>query len=59
MRAVRPGNLAAEPWRGKDLARIREPVRVDGEPQALEREVGTTGLDFEEAFVEFLHKRGH
>ena len=31
----------------------------DGEPQALEREVGTTGLDFEEAFVEFLHKRGH
>jgi ABC-2 type transport system ATP-binding protein len=31
----------------------------DGEPQALEREVGTTGLDFEEAFVEFLHRRGH
>jgi ABC-2 type transport system ATP-binding protein len=31
----------------------------DGEPQALEREVGTTGLDFEEAFVEFLHGRGH
>ena len=31
----------------------------DGVPQALEREVGTTGLDFEEAFVEFLHRRGH
>jgi ABC-2 type transport system ATP-binding protein len=31
----------------------------DGEPQALEREVGTTGLDFEEAFVEFLRERGH
>jgi len=31
----------------------------DGEPKALEREVGTTGLDFEEAFVEFLHGRGH
>jgi ABC-2 type transport system ATP-binding protein len=31
----------------------------DGPPQALEREVGTTGLDFEEAFVEFLHGRGH
>jgi ABC-2 type transport system ATP-binding protein len=31
----------------------------DGAPQALEREVGTTGLDFEEAFVEFLHRRGH
>jgi ABC-2 type transport system ATP-binding protein len=31
----------------------------DGPPQALEREVGTTGLDFEEAFVEFLHRRGH
>ena len=30
-----------------------------GPPQALEREVGTTGLDFEEAFVEFLHRRGH
>jgi ABC-2 type transport system ATP-binding protein len=31
----------------------------DGVPQTLEREVGTTGLDFEEAFVEFLHRRGH
>ena len=31
----------------------------DGVPQALEREVGTTGLDFEEAFVEFLRRRGH
>ncbi len=31
----------------------------DGPPQALEREVGTTGLDFEQAFVEFLHRRGH
>ena len=32
---------------------------LDGPPQALESEVGTTGLDFEEAFVEFLHRRGH
>jgi ABC-2 type transport system ATP-binding protein len=30
-----------------------------GPPHELEREVGTTGLDFEEAFVEFLHRRGH
>ena len=30
-----------------------------GSPRELEREVGTTGLDFEEAFVEFLHRRGH
>ena len=31
----------------------------DGSPRALEGEVGTTGLDFEQAFVEFLHRRGH
>ena len=31
----------------------------DGPPRELEREVGTTGLDFEQAFVEFLHRRGH
>jgi ABC-2 type transport system ATP-binding protein len=31
----------------------------DGAPSELEQEVGTTGLDFEEAFVEFLHGRGH
>jgi ABC-2 type transport system ATP-binding protein len=31
----------------------------DGAPRELEQEVGTTGLDFEEAFVEFLHGRGH
>jgi ABC-2 type transport system ATP-binding protein len=31
----------------------------DGAPRDLEQEVGTTGLDFEEAFVEFLHGRGH
>jgi len=31
----------------------------DGAPRELEREVGTTGLDFEEAFVEFLRERGH
>jgi hypothetical protein len=30
-----------------------------GPPGELEREVGTTGLDFEQAFVEFLHRRGH
>jgi ABC-2 type transport system ATP-binding protein len=30
-----------------------------GSPRELEQEVGTTGLDFEEAFVEFLHGRGH
>jgi ABC-2 type transport system ATP-binding protein len=32
---------------------------LSGPPGELEREVGTTGLDFEEAFVEFLHRRGH
>jgi ABC-2 type transport system ATP-binding protein len=31
----------------------------DGSPRELEHEVGTTGLDFEQAFVEFLHRRGH
>jgi ABC-2 type transport system ATP-binding protein len=31
----------------------------DGSPRDLQREVGTTGLDFEESFVEFLHRRGH
>ena len=30
-----------------------------GSPQAFEDATGTTGLDFEEAFVEFLHQRGH
>ena len=30
-----------------------------GTPRELEQEVGTTGLDFEQAFVEFLHRRGH
>ena len=33
----------------------RNPARLAG----LEQEVGTTGLDFEEAFVAFLHGRGH
>jgi len=31
----------------------------DGPPRELEHEVGTTGLDLEDAFVEFLHRRGH
>jgi ABC-2 type transport system ATP-binding protein len=31
----------------------------DGSPRELEQEVGTTGLDFEQAFVEFLHRHGH
>jgi ABC-2 type transport system ATP-binding protein len=31
----------------------------DGSPRELEQATGTTGLDFEEAFVEFLHQRGH
>jgi ABC-2 type transport system ATP-binding protein len=30
-----------------------------GEPRTFEKATGTTGLDFEEAFVEFLHQRGH
>src|SRR4051794_1782827 len=30
-----------------------------GAPRELERVVGTTGLDFEAAFVEFLHQQGH
>jgi ABC-2 type transport system ATP-binding protein len=30
-----------------------------GSPRELERVVGTSGLDFESAFVEFLHQRGH
>jgi ABC-2 type transport system ATP-binding protein len=31
----------------------------DGSPRELERVVGATGLDFEGAFVRFLHQRGH
>jgi ABC-2 type transport system ATP-binding protein len=31
----------------------------EGSPRELERVVGTSGLDFESAFVEFLHQRGH
>ena len=31
----------------------------DGSPRELEQATGTTGLDFERAFVEFLHQRGH
>ena len=30
-----------------------------GSPRDLEQADGTTGLDFEQAFVEFLHQRGH
>jgi ABC-2 type transport system ATP-binding protein len=30
-----------------------------GSPRELERLVGTTGIEFEAAFVEFLHQRGH
>jgi ABC-2 type transport system ATP-binding protein len=31
----------------------------DGSPRELEQATGTTGLDFEQAFVEFLRQRGH
>jgi ABC-2 type transport system ATP-binding protein len=31
----------------------------DGSPRELEQATGTTGLDFEQAFVEYLHQRGH
>ena len=31
----------------------------DGSPRDLEQATGTTGLDFEQAFVEYLHQRGH
>jgi ABC-2 type transport system ATP-binding protein len=31
----------------------------DGSPRELEQATGTTGLDFEQAFVQFLHQRGH
>jgi ABC-2 type transport system ATP-binding protein len=31
----------------------------DGSPRELETAVGTSGLDFESAFVQFLHQRGH
>jgi ABC-2 type transport system ATP-binding protein len=31
----------------------------DGSPRDLEQATGTTGLDFEQAFVHFLHQRGH
>ena len=30
-----------------------------GSPRDLEQATGTTGLDFEQAFVQFLHQRGH
>ncbi len=31
----------------------------DGSPRELEQATGTTGLDFERAFVEYLRQRGH
>ena len=31
----------------------------EGSPRELEQATGTTGLDFEQAFVEFLQQRGH
>ena len=31
----------------------------EGPPRELEQATGTTGLDFEQAFVQFLHQRGH
>jgi ABC-2 type transport system ATP-binding protein len=31
----------------------------DGSPREFEQATGTTGLDFEQAFVEFLRQRGH
>jgi ABC-2 type transport system ATP-binding protein len=31
----------------------------DGSPRQFEEATGTTGLDFEQAFVEFLRQRGH
>ena len=31
----------------------------DGSPRELEQATGTTGLDFEQAFVEYLQQRGH
>jgi ABC-2 type transport system ATP-binding protein len=31
----------------------------DGSPRELEQATGTTGLDFEQAFVEYLRQRGH
>jgi ABC-2 type transport system ATP-binding protein len=31
----------------------------DGSPRELEEVVGGQGLDFEAAFVQFLHQRGH
>jgi ABC-2 type transport system ATP-binding protein len=31
----------------------------DGSPRELEQATGTTGLDFERAFVEYLQQRGH
>ncbi len=31
----------------------------DGSPRELEEVVGAQGLDFEAAFVRFLHQRGH
>ncbi|HEX2232646.1 MAG TPA: ABC transporter ATP-binding protein [Thermoleophilaceae bacterium] len=35
-----------------------EPL-FEGSPRELEQVVGTSGLDFEAAFVAFLHQRGH
>jgi ABC-2 type transport system ATP-binding protein len=34
-------------------------VLFEGSPRDLEEMVGSSGLDFEAAFVEFLHQRGH
>jgi ABC-2 type transport system ATP-binding protein len=45
---------------GSQLIVLADGERVfDGSPRELEQATGTTGLDFERAFVEFLHQRGH
>jgi ABC-2 type transport system ATP-binding protein len=49
----------ADRYAGRVLVLADGELLFTGPPRELERVVGTTGLDFEAAFVQFLHQQGH
>jgi ABC-2 type transport system ATP-binding protein len=49
----------ADRYAGRVLVLADGELLFTGAPRELERVVGTSGLDFEAAFVAFLHQQGH
>jgi ABC-2 type transport system ATP-binding protein len=49
----------ADRYAGRVLVLADGELLFTGPPRELERVVGTSGLDFEAAFVAFLHQQGH